>query len=475
MFDFLKVARDLIAINSVSRTGTREAVDFLVPLMKSIGLEPIVQAPDSASPEQVNLIGLSHRKEGEPWLLVSTHLDTVDPGDLPLWTKTENDPFAMHIEGDTLYGLGTADTKLAILCQLEAVSRIDLNRLKKPFGIVGTFGEEIGLLGAREFMRTQTWVPRYVIVNEPSELEVVYTHKGHLVIEWKVDCPSLFQRVDSKAGFFEVLFSGKAVHSATPHLGINPISLCLEWVFKDDGIGRLVSLKSGSIANRVPSSATAVVASSASVKELAQNCGAQCREAGKGTEKGVIGREVAGILKKMYNYINQLNEEWQKHENAAFVPPATTAAVTVARIQSSEEAAGRLVFTISIRFLPGVDIDCVLLGFEECSEEIEAKWPDAKVDVRIARHDPAFYTDPASELVVKSQEIIKRLGYPGTLLAKPACTEASIYAAHGCEVMVVGPGVSTGNAHCPNEHNSLKQIRSAVEYYQEIIPALCSS
>ncbi|MBI4042613.1 MAG: M20 family metallopeptidase [Deltaproteobacteria bacterium] len=465
MFDFLETARDFIAIDSVSRTGTREAVDFLAPLMESVGLEPVVQVPDSDSPEQVNLIGLSHRKENDPYLLISTHLDTVDPGDLQLWTKTGQNPFAMHIEGDALYGLGTADTKLAILCQLEAVSRIDFGKLKKPFGIAGTFGEEIGLLGARAFMRTRKWVPRYVIVNEPSELEIVYTHKGHLVIEWKVDCPSLFERADSKAGFFEALFSGRAVHSATPHLGINPISLCLEWVFKNDRIGQLVSLNSGSIANRVPSSATAVIASSASAEELAKETGAQCREAGEWTNKKVIGREVAEILRKMYNYINQLSEERQKN----------TAAVTVARIQSPEEVPGCLVFTISFRFLPGVDTDRVLLGFEECSEEIEAKWPDAKVDVRIERRDPAFYTDQASALVVKSQEIIKRLGYSGALLAKPACTEASIYAAHGCEVIVVGPGVSTGNAHCPNEHNSLKQLRSAVEYYQEIISALCSS
>ena len=50
---------------------------------------------------------------------------------------------------DTEHGLGVADVKLNLLCQIEALRRLDGLEFRKPVVIAATYGEERGLMGAR--------------------------------------------------------------------------------------------------------------------------------------------------------------------------------------------------------------------------------------------------------------------------------------------------------------------------------------
>jgi acetylornithine deacetylase len=71
-----------------------------------------------------------------------------------------------------------------------------------------TRDEEIGTRGARAFAESYdagAALPRSAIIGEPTGLEVVRSHKGHLGLE--------------------LLVSGRSAHSGYPHLGINAIEL----------------------------------------------------------------------------------------------------------------------------------------------------------------------------------------------------------------------------------------------------------
>ena len=39
--------------------------------------------------------------------------------------------------------------------------------------------------------------------------------------------------------------------------------------------------------------------------------------------------------------------------------------------------------------------------------------------------------------------------------------------------MVLGPGVSVGNVHRPNEHTRISELKRAVEIYREVVHQLC--
>ena len=69
-----------------------------------------------------------------------------------------------------------------------------------------TYDEELGTLGSRHFV--ETWpvtdpLPRRTIVGEPTSLEVIRLHKGHLK--------------------YRARFSGKAAHTGFPQLGHNAL------------------------------------------------------------------------------------------------------------------------------------------------------------------------------------------------------------------------------------------------------------
>jgi acetylornithine deacetylase len=82
----------------------------------------------------------------------------------------------------------------------------DPNRLRHPLGLLFTFDEELGTLGAQHF--AQTWpdpasLPRQVVIGEPTSLRPVRMHKGHLKLR--------------------VVLRGVSAHSGYPHLGRNAI------------------------------------------------------------------------------------------------------------------------------------------------------------------------------------------------------------------------------------------------------------
>src|ERR1041385_1129761 len=91
---FLELARKLIAANTVSAQGTREAADLLASLWEHAGLRVRRQVVDQI---HVNLLGgPGGEAEGPGGVFLVTHLDTVPAGPLENWktdpwTLTEKD------------------------------------------------------------------------------------------------------------------------------------------------------------------------------------------------------------------------------------------------------------------------------------------------------------------------------------------------------------------------------------------------
>ncbi len=154
--------------------------------------------------EQENLwfeTGPPSKGDGEG-LLLCGHVDVV-PATEPEWTA---DPFILRVEGDRAIGRGACDMKgfdaIAINLLREAANA---GSLEAPLGLLLTCNEEIGTVGAGQF--AAQWagrpLPRRTIVGEPTSLQPVRGHKGHLGIA--------------------IVVGGLGGHTGFPNRGVNAI------------------------------------------------------------------------------------------------------------------------------------------------------------------------------------------------------------------------------------------------------------
>lgn len=216
--DTVELLRRLVAFDSVSRRSNLPVADFLSELLERPGtVLARCGYTDENGVEKTNLLArLGPPGDPEPeggdraGLVLSGHMDVV-PADEPEW---ESDPFRLT-EGDDpkaprLYGRGSADMKGFLALATRAASRLAPGELTAPLVLVFTCDEELGTVGARYLHDHWSEVepvigplPTAAVIGEPTELEVVRLHKGHLK--------------------FRVTTHGKSAHSGYPHLGKNAI------------------------------------------------------------------------------------------------------------------------------------------------------------------------------------------------------------------------------------------------------------
>jgi len=98
-----------------------------------------------------------------------------------------SEPFKMIEKEGKLYGRGTCDMKGFIACCLACLPEMLAADLKKPIYFAFSYDEEIGCWAghalAKSIMDTYVEKPRFAIIGEPSEMEVVTGQKGMGTIE----------------------------------------------------------------------------------------------------------------------------------------------------------------------------------------------------------------------------------------------------------------------------------------------------
>lgn len=190
----------MVAFDTTSCNSNLPLADFLCDYLDRPGVE-ITRAPspDGSKANLVVHLGPEVGPEGEG-LTLSGHMDVV-PAEEPDWTS---DPFTLTDAGDRYVGRGACDMKGFVALAVNRAARLAGQPLHRPLALVLTYDEEVGTLGARHFAETwQQPLPRHGIVGEPTSLEVVRVHKGHLQMK--------------------VTLTGVAAHSGYPHLGVSAI------------------------------------------------------------------------------------------------------------------------------------------------------------------------------------------------------------------------------------------------------------
>lgn len=198
--------RDLVAIPSFSG-DEKGAAERLKQEMERLGF-------DAVWIDRVgNVVGRIGPGRG-PKLLFDGHLDTVGIGDPRTWSR---DPFAAQIEDGVLYGRGACDMKGALASMVYGAAL--LKRSGLPLAgdlyVVGVVQEEpceghaVRLLIEGEGIR-----PDWVILGEPSNLQISRGHRGRMELY--------------------VTVKGRAAHASMPQYGENAIYHAARLIFALD-------------------------------------------------------------------------------------------------------------------------------------------------------------------------------------------------------------------------------------------------
>jgi acetylornithine deacetylase len=207
----VELLKQFVAIPSVNPAHTDDPAianefrmaNFLGEVLTGIGFEV---EQDRVTPERGNVIGRFGPANPQRTILFEAHLDTVGVSDMVI------PPFEPRIENGRLYGRGSCDMKGAMAAALTAMDAGLLQRIAAR-GIeilfVGAYGEEAGNQGAERLV-AQGRKAHQAVVLEPTDLSIVYAHKGAL--------------------WLEVTLTGEAGHGSDPDRGRNAIFAIAELV-----------------------------------------------------------------------------------------------------------------------------------------------------------------------------------------------------------------------------------------------------
>jgi acetylornithine deacetylase/succinyl-diaminopimelate desuccinylase-like protein len=444
---FRDAARSLIAARSVSDEGNLPAVEVLEGRWRSLGV-PTRRLPSPDTPDRdANLLAgpIGPATSDLAPLLLVTHLDTVAPGPREHW---RTDPFELTDAGERWHGLGVADVKLDALCKLFAVERILGTKLERPVWFLGTYGEEVGLRGARAFIADPP-IPRpaFVLCGEPCGLRLHHAHKGYAMVRVTLRSPSPPARY---AATVESVV-GRAAHSSTPHLGLNAIDMALERLLTEDG--PVVAMTGGSSPNTVPAA-----------------CDVARGMPGDGPPRVDL-RPVLGAVRDLRDAWMQAMASLEPDRDERFTPMAAVGSLT--RIDGRD---GRLSFVLDGRLLPDHDPELLHARFRASARDVVRAHGlgDDAWELEVLRRASGMSQPKDAPFVKACGEELAALGLDPSPVAKPTSTEGGVFQRWGCETLVFGPTTSIGNAHAANEYAVVDELDRAVDVYERLILRFCA-
>ena len=189
-----EILKKLVNFNTIKDKDNKKIIDYLEKYLKKLGFKTEYKS---------KCLVMKNKDDCNIGFL--GHTDTVSYSDA--WSFN---PLELTEIGNKLYGLGTCDMKGAIAAILSAISKTDFNNMKKGIKLFFTYDEEIGFSGINELINKKISFPKYMIIGEPTNNEIINASKGLLE--------------------FKITFKGIASHSSKPEEGINAIENCFNFI-----------------------------------------------------------------------------------------------------------------------------------------------------------------------------------------------------------------------------------------------------
>lgn len=180
MIEALDYARSLVAVPSVSKDSNGPISDVAELHLRALKFKvERQQFLDPFGVLKVNII--ARRGPGTGGLAYFCHTDVVP---VTSWSVADHGPFEPTVRDGRLFGRGSCDMKGSLASMLAAAARTGTAQFHSPLYIVCTADEEVGFHGAKkvaedsQMYREMVAAQTRAIIGEPTELNVVYAHKG---------------------------------------------------------------------------------------------------------------------------------------------------------------------------------------------------------------------------------------------------------------------------------------------------------
>ncbi len=449
----LSEAKKWIEFNTVSSHSNQEFVGHLKMSFRSLGFHFTKQKVVSGKNPRYNFLAWYGPPQKQP-LLLNTHLDTVPPGPWPRWTATHGHPFCLTQKKNLLYGLGVADVKLNLLCQIQALKHILPCVFQRPLCIVGTCCEESGMKGAQYLIKNwEKPKPELAVIGEPTEQRLINKHRGYLVFQWTIKLPTgLFKK--DKTCVFSIPLQGKTAHSSTPELGKNAFQegfLLLQKLKRAGMDPKVIQLSGGTAPNQVPADACLEVAIPSFPLKI--------------KNKKIIQSHLQNS--KKYHLI-----PWETIEKGLKKILCLLSPQYSMNVGLIEKKQNKLTVTFDIRIPCGHNSTELI---KKINQQIKILCRINRITSRlvIERNNPPLDDSLSKDAYQLLKEVLTQTSLSIKPQEKLTCTEAGEYNQWGVPAVVWGPGKSRGNVHQPNESIAVSDLQQAVGFYQNLIRRWC--
>jgi succinyl-diaminopimelate desuccinylase len=380
--------------------------------------------------------------------MFQTHLDTVEPGPFGFWNETGHNPFDAHIIDGKIYGLGAAEVKLDFICKLEAMSCFPKDtQWKLPPVLVGTYGEELGMMGALRLIRRNLVSAKMALIGEPSNLQLITAGKGFATVEIRIPYSQEEQKYRSDHNLREStstqskIYHGKAAHSSSPHLGESAIKKMFEYLMNLPSGLIVMEIDGGVNFNTVPSHAF-----------LEMDLASGHHDA------------MASKISTIYREIKNIEQEFLKYQDPQFSPSHPTLNIGIVRtLQDHVFISG------NCRIPPMVANET----YESWMAHLTQTCASVGAEFKVTDYKRPYHTEPESILVRGCLAELGEMGLRTETTAQSSTTEASLFSRMGIPCVSFGPGKRDGNIHTPQEHVDIEDLNKAVEFYKRVIKRFC--
>ncbi|MDD2774192.1 MAG: YgeY family selenium metabolism-linked hydrolase [Elusimicrobiales bacterium] len=192
--EMVKFARDLVAIPGYSGSEGKVARRIADEMKKA--------RFDSVKIDRMGNV-LGFLGNGPKKIMFDAHIDTVGVGDPKAWKW---DPFKGRLEKGVIYGRGATDQKLSMVSIVYAARLIKEMRLEGGYTFIACgscMEEDCDGLPLLHVIKSERIKPDYVVLTEPTDLQVYRGHRGRMEIK--------------------VVTKGRSCHASAPERGDNAV------------------------------------------------------------------------------------------------------------------------------------------------------------------------------------------------------------------------------------------------------------
>jgi putative selenium metabolism hydrolase len=249
-------------LKKLAREDQKNLVDFLRDMVRIPSLsgqegkvaQRVKEEMEKSGFDEVFLDGIGNVVgrigTGRIRILYDAHMDTVDIGDRKSWMR---DPFGAEYKGGIIYGRGACDDKAGVASAIYGGKLIVTLGLREDYTLYITASveeESAGGKGIEYLIREDRLKPHFVVLAEPTSLNIIRGHKGRVGLK--------------------ISLRGKSAHAGTPWKGINAIYRIAPLIEKIEKLNRRLPpfppLGKGTI------SVTKIDCEKASLNAIPDNC-----------------------------------------------------------------------------------------------------------------------------------------------------------------------------------------------------------